>query len=302
MKSAGPTPTVRSTRPVSSSCRISDITPAIMLNVPKNIASSSVSGHRLLRDRLELPPRDRRRQRRDQNQRGNRPEIGRLANQPQGAPQREAIPDLARGRRVVADVLGAIAPDHDDDAGAQEERDRHEAEHALGAELRNGRARRKPADDPPENRAAADEAERSLGLARRQHVVGERPHLRRRQHREDADPDVDDDEERAGFVGGGRGPQPETEGGHGEERQAADLQVAQVGAVAEPDVGAGGNADQGGDRDVDVGKVDRAVAIEEQGVAGGLAGHARRHGQEQVGEDRKGPAKFPAVQAKCTFR
>jgi hypothetical protein len=44
MKSACPTPTVRSTRAVSTSCRSSDINPAIMLNVPKNIASSSVPG------------------------------------------------------------------------------------------------------------------------------------------------------------------------------------------------------------------------------------------------------------------
>ena len=88
----------------------------------------------------------------------------------------------------------------------------------------------------------------------------------------------------------------------GEEHQAADLQVAQVGAVADPDVEAGGEADQDGDGDVDVGQVDGAVAIEEQRVARRLAGHARRHGEEQIGEDRKGAAQLPAVQAKGAFR
>ena len=56
MKSAGPTPTVRSTRPVSSSCSTSDITPAIMLKVPKNIASSSVSGTAALAIALNCHP------------------------------------------------------------------------------------------------------------------------------------------------------------------------------------------------------------------------------------------------------
>jgi hypothetical protein len=69
----------------------------------------------------------------------------------------------------------------------------------------------------------------------------------------DKRPRCDVDGKRAGFVGSDGGP-ARTERGHGEEHQAADLQVAQVGAVAEPDVGTGGNADQGGDRDVDVGK------------------------------------------------
>ena len=93
-----------------------------------------------------------------------------------------------------------------------------------------------------------------------------------------------------------------TERGQREEHQAADLQVAQVGAVADPDVEAGGEADQDGDGDVDVGQVDGAVAIEKQRVARRLARHARRHGQEQVGEDREGPAKLLAVQPKRPFR
>ena len=56
MNSAAPTPAVRSTRPVSSNCKISDMTPAIMLKVPKNIASSSVSGMAALAMALNCQP------------------------------------------------------------------------------------------------------------------------------------------------------------------------------------------------------------------------------------------------------
>ncbi len=56
MNSAEPTPIVRSRRPVSSSCSTSDISPAIMLKVPKNIASSSVSGIDALAIALNCQP------------------------------------------------------------------------------------------------------------------------------------------------------------------------------------------------------------------------------------------------------
>ena len=56
MNNAEPTPIVRSTRPVSSSCRSSDISPAIMLKVPKNMASSSVSGTDALAIALNCQP------------------------------------------------------------------------------------------------------------------------------------------------------------------------------------------------------------------------------------------------------
>ena len=87
-----------------------------------------------------------------------------------------------------------------------------------------------------------------------------------------------------------------TERGQREKHQAADLEVAQVGAMADPDVEAGGEADQDGDRNVDIRQIDGAIAIEKQRVTSRLARHARRHGQKQVGEDRERPAELFPVQ------
>ena len=56
MNSATPTPAVRSTRPVSSSCSTSDTIPATMLKMPKNIASWSVSGMCALAIALNCQP------------------------------------------------------------------------------------------------------------------------------------------------------------------------------------------------------------------------------------------------------
>jgi hypothetical protein len=56
MNNAEPTPIVLSRRPVKSSCRSSDISPATMLKVPKNMASSSVLGTEALAIALNCHP------------------------------------------------------------------------------------------------------------------------------------------------------------------------------------------------------------------------------------------------------
>ena len=63
--------------------------------------------------------------------------------------------------------------------GRGDQRRRDPQQRALGAEALDDLPRRQAADDPAENRAAADQAERALRLARGQHVVGQRPDLRR---------------------------------------------------------------------------------------------------------------------------
>ena len=81
-----------------------------------------------------------------------------------------------------------------------------------------------------------------------------------------------------------------------EEQQAPDLQRAERKPPAGPDIEGHGHAHQDGDRDVDVGQVDGPVAVEEQGIAGRLAGHRARHRQEQVGEDRPGASQLVVTQ------
>ena len=100
---------------------------------------------------------------------------------------------------------------------------------------RRGHARGQAADDPAEDRAAADEPERPLGLAGGQHVVGQRPHLRRGEHAEHAHPDVDGDEQGAADSAGRLS--------HQNTRQLAAknsrlpiCSVAEVGPPAGPDV------------------------------------------------------------------
>jgi hypothetical protein len=92
------------------------------------------------------------------------------------------------------------------------------------------------------------------------------------------------------------GPAPERDRAGGKDREAAHLQVAQVGTVANPDVDAGGHADQGGDGDVDVRQVGCVEAIEEQRVSRGLAGHGARGREKEVTEERQRTPQIPPVE------
>ncbi len=189
----------------------------------------------------------------------------------------------------------AMPPDVGDETHADQQDHGHPEQHALRAEDRDDGGREVPADNPPENGAAADEAERALGLARRHDVVRERVDLRRHEHGQHADPDVNDDELRPRFAIHRR-PAPQAKGGQGEEHQAADLQVAQAGALADADIDAGGDPDEDRNRDVDVRERVGAELVEKQRVAGRLAGHGAGRREKQVEEQGKRPLEFPAVE------
>ena len=82
--------------------------------------------------------------------------------------------------------------------------------------------------------------------------------------------------------------------------QASDLEVPEVGAVAESNVDAGGDADEPGDGNIDVRQRGRAETVEKQRVPGRLARHGARRREEEIAEERERAAQIPAIEPQRT--
>ena len=135
----------------------------------------------------------------------------------------------------------------------------------------------------PADRATADETEQPLGLARGEDVVGQRPHLRRRDDPEHPDPHVDDRQHPRRLVPVRE--EPEQHRVRREEDQAAADEGAHRDALPDANVDGHPHADQQGHRDVDIRQLARAEPEEEEGVARGLARDEAPDHQEQVPEE-----------------
>ena len=144
--------------------------------------------------------------------------------------------------------------------------------------------RGEPADNPAENGSAADQPERALGLARRHHVIGQRPDLGRRQHAQHADPDVDGDEQRRPSGAAGALGRRATRRATASAANVSRLPIWTLRRlVREPDadVDAGDQTHDDGDGDVHVGQIGRVEPVEKQRVARGFAGHRSRPWSER---------------------
>ncbi len=253
-------------------------------------------GNRGFGDGLELPGLDGGRQRGEQDHGGNRLQVARAGDHLQGG--QYASPAFVTGRAVPVHLRRPNAPDKDDEPGADHLGERGQQQHGLGAVAAHGHARHQATDDPAKDGAAAHQPERPLGLPGGQDEVGQRPDLGRDQHREHADPDVDQEEQGRALASRERGPPPEPQGRHAKPQEAGHLEVPQVEPLAGPDVDRGHHAHDQRDGDVHIGQVDRFVALQEQGVPRRLAGHRARHGQEQVGKQGQRAPKLAGVHTK----
>ena len=251
MNSVRPTPPRRSARPVSSTWSASETTPATMLKVPKNIVSASVSGMEALAMALNCH-----------------------ASTVVASDDRRMTAAIAFKYFDSAMILsaectppipsapaGALGPhrgrppppDLEHETDTDQLRCGRQEQHHRRAVTADRQARGQPADDPPQDGPAADQPEGPLRLARGQDEVGQGPHLRRRQDRQHAHPDVDQDEERRALLPRNRGPPPEAQSRDRERDQAAHLEVPQVQALPGADIERRHDADDEGDGDVGVG-------------------------------------------------
>ena len=101
--------------------------------------------------------------------------------------------DSGRAWGAAVATARALPPEEHDQDGAQNEQDPHDQQQALGAQTLRPRQhlRQESCDRGARDTAGADEPEDSLGLPRRQEVVGDRPDLHGREDPQDADPDVE---------------------------------------------------------------------------------------------------------------
>ena len=247
---------------------------------------------RLLRDRLELPARDGGDERRQHDDHGDRPQVRGAQHQAQAGAQ--AHPVGGRSPGGVAQGSGPAAPKRRHERRGDEQQGGRHHEQALGAEAARESAREEAADGGPERRASAHEPEHATRLARGEHVVGERPHLRRSEDAQHADPDVDD-----GVEPGRR--RPASERGerqpHGSEgRQAPRDQTVERQPATDAHVERHHHGHHQEQRHVGERQQRRVEATEEERVARDLADQVRADHQEQVDEEQQPAGEIPPLQ------
>jgi hypothetical protein len=188
----------------------------------------------------------------------------------------DALLFLARQRGTGRHTL--LADDHAHDEGAEEQERGAREEQVRRADDR-GLLRERVAGDAAERRAAADEPEQALRLARVVHDVRERPELADEEHAEDEAGDVEGDR----HPGGLREPceqQPESE----QQRRHPDLHDRQAPAPRQsrhrPRVRGHQDADDEARAQQDVGEIVGPELIDEGGTRQRLDGVVRRHRQE----------------------
>ncbi len=235
---------------------------------------------------LNCQPGEARRDRGQRDQGGDRNQVRGRKDDGHALPQ--ALRGLGAGSAGRRLSRSPLAPEEHDDHGATDQGDGHREENALGAEAFGLRELlgEKPRKDPAADAARADEAEDPLGLARRQQVVGERPHLGRCDDADNADPDVEH-----GVLPGQLRSElrqiPEAALQNREEEQAAHEEIAEHDPPADRHVGRDRHAHRQGDRHVGVRKLRGLEDAQKERVARGLAELVARDDQEEVEEEQR---------------
>ena len=148
----------------------------------------------------------------------------------------------------------------------------------------------------PERGPGRHQPEQPLGLPRRDHVVGQGPHLGGCHHPEDAHPDVHDGVEpprgRAASECG------EDEAGRPEEQEASLKDGAEAGPCADANVGGDGHRHHDEDRDVGVGKLLGFEAVQEECISRHPPDLIGADDEEEIGDEKKAAGEVPALKRK----